>query len=140
MLENPQYGEAPLVSVAGEINATHEFYSYEAKYLDAEGAVIDLPARITAEQMATVQKYAAEVFQVLELNAMARADFFLDRKTNKFYFNEVNTIPGFTSISMYPKMMEASGVSYQDLLSRLVTLALHRQQQKHELKREFQPK
>lgn len=134
-------GDSPFVSVASEIRAAgkHEFYSYEAKYLDADGAVIDLPAKITPEQMATVQKYAAEVFQVLECSALARADFFLDRRTNKFYFNEVNTMPGFTSISMYPKMMAASGVSYQDLLSRLVTLALHRQQQKHELKRDFDP-
>lgn len=133
---------APFVSVPSEISAAggHEFYSYEAKYLDANGATIDLPAKITPEQVTTVQKYAAQAFEVLELAGMARADFFLDRKTNKFYFNEVNTLPGFTTISMFPKMMGASGVSYKDLLSRLVTLALHRQQQRHSLKREFSAK
>jgi D-alanine-D-alanine ligase len=133
---------APFVSVPSEIRAAgkHEFYSYEAKYLDPNGATIDLPAKIDANQVATVQKYAAEVFEILECGGMARADFFLDRVTNKFYFNEVNTIPGFTTISMYPKMMGASGVSYKDLLSRLVTLALHRQQQRHSLKRDFSSK
>lgn len=133
---------SPFVSVPSEIRAAgkHEFYSYEAKYLDPNGATIDLPAKITAEQVTTVQKYAAEVFEVLECGGMARADFFLDKVTNKFYFNEVNTIPGFTTISMYPKMMGASGVNYKDLLSRLVLLALHRQQQRHGLKRDIADK
>lgn len=137
-----QVNNTPFVSVPCEIRAAgkHEFYSYEAKYLDENGATIELPAKLDKAQVETVQKFAAEAFQVLECAGMARADFFLDRQTNKLYFNEVNTLPGFTTISMYPKMMEASGVGYKDLLSRLVTLALHRQQQRHSLKRDFQAK
>jgi len=119
-------GHPLLTSLASEIipNPKHEFYSYEAKYLDAEGAKVDLPAKISPEQMKEVQKMAADAFRALECEGMARVDFFLDRKTNKFYFNEVNTLPGFTSISMYPKMMAASGVPYSELLSRLIDLAL----------------
>ncbi len=130
---------APMASVASEIQAAgkHEFYSYEAKYLDADGARVDLPAKISPAEMKRVQELATQIFSVLELSGMARVDFFLDRKSGSFFFNEVNTIPGFTSISMYPKMMEASGVPYAELLSRLVDLALTRQNLKHQVKRDF---
>jgi D-alanine-D-alanine ligase len=134
-----QRSGAALISLPCEIQAQgkHEFYSYEAKYLDDKGARVDLPAKIDAAQTKRVQQLAAEVFQALELEGMARIDFFLDRKSNEFYFNEVNTIPGFTSISMYPKMMEATGVPYQELLNRLVDIALFRHEKKHRLEREF---
>lgn len=127
------------VSVASEINPDprHEFYSYEAKYLDKDGASVDLPARIDEAAMARVRALAAQAFTVLECNGLARVDFFLDRKSGEFYFNEINTLPGFTSISMYPKMMEASGVPYGELLTRLVNLALARHRQRHSLVRDY---
>jgi D-alanine-D-alanine ligase len=132
-------GEPPFTSVPCEITASakHEFYSYEAKYLDQEGATVELPAKLNAKEVKEVQDLASRAFRALECGGMARVDFFLDRKTNKFYFNEVNTIPGFTSISMYPKMMEASGLPYAELLKKLVELALERQRNKHALKRDF---
>jgi D-alanine-D-alanine ligase len=130
VLENPEYGEPPLVSVAGEITPKHEFYSYEAKYLDDAGADLMIPARLNAEQMAEGQNLARSIFQILEGEGMARVDLFVDRDTGKFYFNEVNTIPGFTHISMYPKMWAASGIPYQELLTRLIDLAIARHRRK----------
>jgi D-alanine-D-alanine ligase len=138
-LENPEVGKPTLVSVAGEVVPTHEFYSYEAKYLDENGAQLLIPAKLDAEQMKAVQGIARDVFEALDCEGMARVDFFLDRKTGKFWFNEINTIPGFTSISMYPKMWEASGLSYKDLLSKLIDLAVARQERKRALSREFDP-
>ena len=137
VLENSVYGEPPLVSVAGEINATHEFYSYEAKYLDENGATMKIPAEITKEQLAKAQDIARRAFTALECEGLARVDLFLDKVDGKFYFNEVNTMPGFTSISMYPKMWEASGVSYGDLLTKLVELAIARKTRKSSLVRDF---
>jgi D-alanine-D-alanine ligase len=139
VLENSEAGAPPLVSIAGEVVPSHEFYSYEAKYLDENGAELVIPARLDAAQMKAVQAIAARIFTVLEGEGMARADFFLDRKSGQFYFNEINTIPGFTSISMYPKMWEASGLSYRDLLTRLIELAVARQTRKRALLREFDP-
>ncbi|MEY9178897.1 D-alanine-D-alanine ligase [Bradyrhizobium sp. USDA 326] len=132
-------GETLFSSVASELNpnAHHEFYSYEAKYLDPDGARVDLPARLDPAQMQRVRSLATEVFATLECSGFARVDFFLDRQTGQFYFNEINTLPGFTSISMYPKMMEASGVPYGELLTRLVDLALDRHQQRHSLERGY---
>ncbi|MBC7690488.1 MAG: D-alanine--D-alanine ligase [Methylotenera sp.] len=137
VLENPVYGEPPLVSVAGEIAPTHEFYSYESKYLDENGAVLMIPAKISPEQMKQGQEIARRAFETLECEGLSRVDLFLDKNTGQFYFNEVNTLPGFTSISMYPKMWEASGVSYSELLSRLVDLALARHTRKQKISREY---
>ncbi len=117
-------------SVLGEIIPQHEFYSYEAKYLDREGAKMNIPAKISAKLSTTIRKCAVAGFQALNCNAMARVDFFLDKKTNVFYLNEINTLPGFTSISMYPKLWEATGLPYGKLLDRLVDLALARLQEK----------
>ena len=130
-------GNPIFTSVASEIvpSKKHEFYSYDAKYLDQDGASVELPAKLSPQEMQEVQRLAALAFQTLECNGMARVDFFLERGTNKFYFNEVNTIPGFTSISMYPKMMEASGIPYKELLTRLVNLALERQEKRVQLRR-----
>ena len=136
-LESREPGAPARVSVAAEIIPSHEFYSYEAKYLDDDGAALLIPARLSAEDLQSVQKIAARVFEALECEGMARVDFFLDKITGQFYFNEVNTIPGFTSISMYPKMWEASGIGYSQLLSELVDLALERQCRKRALLREF---
>ena len=132
-------GETLFASVASELNpnAHHEFYSYEAKYLDPDGARVDLPARLDAAQMARVQSLATQVFAALECSGFARVDFFLDRNSGEFCFNEINTLPGFTSISMYPKMMEASGVPYAELLTRLVNLALDRHEQRQSLERGY---
>lgn len=132
-------GETLFASVASELNpnAHHEFYSYEAKYLDPDGVRVDLPARLDPAQMERVRALAVQVFVALECSDLARVDFFLDRQTGEFCFNEINTLPGFTSISMYPKMMEASGVPYAELLTRLVHLALDRYQQRHALERGY---
>jgi D-alanine-D-alanine ligase len=133
--EDPPFASAPC-----EIKASgkHEFYSYEAKYLDQEGATTDLPAKLDPAAAERVRDLAIRAFTALECSGMARVDFFLERSSGEFYFNEVNTIPGFTSISMYPKMMEASGLPYPKLLTRLIELALERQELKHRLRRDFQ--
>jgi D-alanine-D-alanine ligase len=137
VLENPDSGADPLVSVPGEIDPTHEFYSYEAKYLDEKGATLIIPAKLDAEQTRRVQDVARRAFSALECEGMARVDTFLDRRSGEIFFNELNTIPGFTSISMYPKLWEASGISYQELLSKLVDLAISRYKRKRALIREF---
>lgn len=113
------------VAAPGEVIPKHEFYSYEAKYLDENGAQIEIPAKLTRGQMREVQALAKQVFQTLECAGLARVDFFLTPR-GKWYVNEINTIPGFTSISMYPKMFEASGIPYSQLIDRLFTLALER--------------
>jgi D-alanine-D-alanine ligase len=136
VLENIEPGGAPLVSIPGEIAPTHEFYSYEAKYLDENGAALIIPAELSARQIERAQEIAREAFNCLECEGMARVDLFLDRATGEFYFNEVNTIPGFTTISMYPKLWEASGIGYRDLLSKLVDLAVARHERKRRLVRE----
>lgn len=137
VLENPDPSQEPIVSVVGEITPQHEFYSYEAKYIDSEGAKLVIPAPITSTESTYVQEIAAKVFRILECEGLARVDLFLDRENGKIYFNEINTMPGFTSISMYPKMMLASGIPYSDLLSRLVDLAVKRHARKSMLVREF---
>jgi D-alanine-D-alanine ligase len=137
VLENPDTGADALVSIPGEVIPTHEFYSYESKYIDENGAALKIPAELSKDQIAAAQKIAREAFACLECEGMSRVDLFLDKDTGKFYFNEVNTIPGFTSISMYPKMWEASGIKYGELLSRLVDLAVSRHTRKKALVREF---
>ncbi len=137
VLENPDSGADPLVSVPGEIDPTHEFYSYEAKYLDENGATLIIPAKLEAEQTKRVQDIAKKAFLMIECEGMARVDLLLDRTSGKLFFNELNTIPGFTSISMYPKLWEASGIPYTELLSRLVDLAISRHKRKKALVREF---
>jgi D-alanine-D-alanine ligase len=118
--------ERPEASIAGEITPTHEFYSYEAKYLDENGAVLKIPAEIDEAQSREVRAMAVEAFKALELSGLARVDFFLEKSTGRFFVNEVNTMPGFTRISMYPKLWEATGVSYAKLVDRLIALAFER--------------
>ncbi len=115
-------------SVPGEIVPHREFYDYTAKYLE-EGTRLIIPAKLTRKQVAQFQDYAVRAFRAIDGTGMARCDFFLEKRTNKIYVNELNTIPGFTSISMYPKMWEASGLSYPQLIDRLIELAfeLHRE-------------
>jgi D-alanine-D-alanine ligase len=121
--------DAPQASVPGEVIPVNEFYDYEAKYLK-EGSELIIPAPLTFRQTRRVQEVAVRAFQAIDGAGMGRVDFLLDRKTGKVYVNEINTIPGFTSISMYPKLWEASGVSYAQLLDRLIELALERHREK----------
>jgi D-alanine-D-alanine ligase len=123
----------PVASIAGEIIPSREFYDYEAKYLD-EGSKSIIPASLDATTMAEVQRLSIAAFRALDGAGMARVDFLVDGETGAMYLNEVNTIPGFTTISMYPKMWEASGLSYPDLITRLITLALERHAEKQQLR------
>ena len=117
--------EDPVASTVGEVIPQHDFYSYEAKYLDEKGASLEIPADLPPETVKKVQDLAVRAFQVLCCEGMARADFFI-RGEDEVLVNEINTIPGFTKISMYPKLWEASGLSYSDLIDRLIQLALAR--------------
>ena len=117
-----QYAQA---SVPGEIIPGNEFYDYEDKYL-GDLAKLLVPAPLTLQQIAEVQQLALKVFAILRSDGMARIDFFFEENGRGFLCNEVNTIPGFTPISMYPKLWNASGLSYSDLLDRLINLALDR--------------
>jgi len=128
--------EKPAGSVLGEIIPNHEFYSYEAKYIDPDGAALKIPAEINKALSDKIRKIAVEGYMALGCSSMARVDFFLDRKTGKFYLNEINTLPGFTSISMYPKLWEATGLPYGKLLDKLIALALDRHKKKLEIKTE----
>jgi D-alanine-D-alanine ligase len=123
--------ENPKASIPGEIVPHREFYDYAAKYLE-EGTRLLIPAKLTRAQVKRFQEYAVRAFRSLECLGMARLDFFLEHRTRRILLNEINTIPGFTSISMYPKLWEASGLSYRDLLDRLIELALaqHREKQR----------
>ncbi|HXX19254.1 MAG TPA: D-alanine--D-alanine ligase family protein [Candidatus Acidoferrum sp.] len=115
-------------SIPGEILPHREFYDYKAKYLE-QGTQLLIPAPLTKKQVATFQDLAVRAFRAIDGAGMARCDFFLEKKTRKIFVNELNTIPGFTSISMYPKMWEASGLPYPQLIDRLIQLAfeLHRE-------------
>jgi D-alanine-D-alanine ligase len=113
----------PKASIPGEIIPHREYYDYTAKYLE-EGTRLEIPAKLTRAQAKKIQEYAIRAFRAIDGTGMARADFFVDKKTSRIFINELNTIPGFTSISMYPKMWEASGISYKELIDRLIQLAL----------------
>jgi D-alanine-D-alanine ligase len=116
----------PVASVAGEIVPQgHEFYDYEAKYVDEQGARLAIPAQVPPEVMEEVQRMAVAAFRAIDCAGMARVDFFL-MPSGQLYVNEINTIPGFTQISMYPKLWEASGLPYGELVDRLIELALER--------------
>jgi D-alanine-D-alanine ligase len=125
--------EAPEASVAGEIVTTHEFYDYEAKYHD-DATRLFIPAEIPAAVSERLRELAVRGFLALELSGMARVDFFVDRKTLAAYLNEVNTLPGFTPGSMYPKLWEATGLSYPRLVDRLIELAIERHEAKRRLR------
>ena len=131
----------PQASIVGEIIPHHEFYTYEAKYMDENGASLKIPAddlpKATADR---VRQLAVDAFKALECSGMARVDFFLDRGTGKVYLNEINTIPGFTQISMYPKLWEATGVPYSKLLDKLIELGLERHAEKNSLKTTYEPR
>jgi D-alanine-D-alanine ligase len=116
-------------SIPGEIVPHREFYDYTAKYLE-QGTSLIIPAKLSKKQVATFQDYAVRAFRAIDGSGMARCDFFLERRTSRIFVNELNTIPGFTSISMYPKLWEASGLPYPALIDRLIELALERHREK----------
>jgi D-alanine-D-alanine ligase len=117
--------DQPVAAVPCEIFPSREFYDYEDKYLLNKARMV-VPADLTPDQTAEIQKLAVACYQAVDCEGMARVDFLLEESTGKFYINEINTIPGFTSISMYPKMWEASGLPYAKLIDRLIDLALER--------------
>jgi D-alanine-D-alanine ligase len=128
--------ERPIASVPGEIVTRHEFYSYEAKYLDENGARLEIPAKLPPRVAEEIQQVAIKTFKALCCEGMARVDFFL-RDGREVIVNEINTIPGFTKISMYPKLWEASGISYTELIDRLIQLALERFRREQKLTTSF---
>ena len=129
--------QSPRVSVPGEIRPTAEFYSYEAKYHDDSSELI-IPAALDDEQIKLFQEYALRAYQAIDCAGMARVDFLLDKESGDIFLNELNTIPGFTPISMYPKLWEASGLTYADLIDELILLALERKQEKDQLLRKYE--
>ena len=130
--------EKPEASLPGEIVPVNEFYDYEAKYIK-EGSELLIPARLTHRQIKRVQDLAVRAFKAIDCAGMGRVDFLLDRKSGKLFVLEINTIPGFTSISMYPKLWEATGVPYSKLLVRLVELALERHRDKLRTRFDYAP-
>jgi len=129
----------PKASKLGQIISSNEFYDYNAKYVDGQSRAI-IPAPLPKKLTTEIQTLAIAAFKALDLAGMARVDFLIESKTHKIYLNEVNTIPGFTSISMFPKLWEASGLSYSKLLDELIKLALERAKQKNNINTFYKPK
>ena len=123
--------DKPIASIPGEIVPCNEFYDYKAKYVD-DRSELRIPAPIDAAKTAEIREMAVSAYRALDCAGMARVDFFLDRDTGELVLNEVNTIPGFTSISMYPKLWEATGISYGDLVTRLIDFAFERYNDRQE--------
>lgn len=123
--------DAPIASLPGEIVPCNEFYDYTAKYID-DRSELKIPADLSPELTEKIREAAVKAYKALDCAGMARVDFFLERKTGNIIINEINTIPGFTSVSMYPKLWEATGISYPELVDRLVELAIERYRDKQE--------
>lgn len=130
--------DAPQASVPGEILPSREFYSYESKYLDGTSGLL-IPAPLPEGTAERVRALAVRAYQAVDCAGMARADFFVEKDSGRVYLNEINTIPGFTAISMYPKLWEASGLSYARLVDRLIELALERKAERDRTERRFRP-
>jgi len=128
--------DEPIASLPGEVIPRDDWYSYQAKYVDENGAALDIPAKLDKETVRRVQRTAVDAFKVLCCEGMARVDFFL-KPDGRLYVNEINTIPGFTTISMYPKLWEASGIGYRELVDRLIALALERSRAERALKTSY---
>jgi D-alanine-D-alanine ligase len=126
----------PAASVPGEIIPSREFYDYTAKYVDDDSRLL-IPAPLEPKQADEARQLAIRVFQVLECAGLARVDLFLEKSSGRFLVNEINTLPGFTAISMYPKLWEASGIPYAELIDRLVTLAMERHAAKSRLRTKY---
>ena len=117
--------DAPEASLPGEIVPAKEFYDYNAKYLD-EGSELLIPAKLSKSETRKIRELAIAAFKAVDCSGLARVDFLMDPKNRKIYLNEINTMPGFTSISMYPKLWAATGLSYPELIGRLIDLGLER--------------
>ncbi|MFN2145870.1 MAG: hypothetical protein ACK2T7_11010 [Anaerolineales bacterium] len=128
--------DQPKASVCGEVLPGEEFYSYDAKYHDDTSQTV-IPADIPADVADRIRKLAVKAYQACDLAGLARVDFFLDMDSGEIYMNELNTIPGFTSISMYPMLWKASGVGHKELVDQLVSYALDRKAQRDATKRDF---
>ena len=124
-------------SIPGEIKPSDEFYSYKAKYIDGTSELF-IPAPIPLELNKQIRELAVKTYRVIDCAGLARVDFLLEKETNKIFLNEVNTIPGFTSISMYPKLWEADGISYKELVDKLINLAFERKEERNKSKRIFE--
>jgi D-alanine--D-alanine ligase len=131
--------DKPMASVPGEIIPSNEFYDYDAKYVDGKSTSV-IPADLPKWAVRKIQYIACKAFKILDCAGMARVDFLVQGNGAKIYLNEINTIPGFTSISMFPKLWQASGLSYPDLLDKLIQLAIERHEAKSKLKRTYRPK
>jgi len=131
--------DKPAASALGEIIPSNEFYDYDAKYVDGKSTSV-IPADIPKWAVRKIQYIACKAFKVLDCSGMARVDFLVQGNGSKIYLNEINTIPGFTSISMFPKLWEASGLSYPDLLDKVIQLALERHRVRSVLKTHYTPK
>jgi D-alanine-D-alanine ligase len=126
----------PQASVPGEVLPSREFYSYESKYVDGTSGLI-IPAPLPPETTERIREIAVRAYKAIDCAGMARVDFFVEKDTNAVYLNEVNTIPGFTQISMYPKLWEASGLPYAKLVDRLIELALERKAERDRTRHEY---
>lgn len=129
--------DTPIASIPGEIIPSREFYSYEAKYIDGDSELL-IPAPIDEHTANYARELALKAYQAIDCSGMARVDFFLDRDTGELFVNELNTIPGFTKISMYPKLWDASGITYPELINRLIELALERKADRDRISRRYQ--
>ena len=140
VLENPSPNLPSLVSIPGEVQVQHDdgFYSYHAKYLESDKTLLHIPADLSASTIQRLQSMALTIFTRLGCRGMGRVDFFVNDATNAIYFNEINTIPGFTSISMYPKLWEASGIAYPELLDKLIELARRHHDERQQLVTHYQ--
>ncbi len=132
--------DEPVASLPGEVAPHREFYDYAAKYDETTGTDLIVPADLTPETTRAVQDIAVRAFKAIDCSGMARVDFFVERAANKVFLNEINTIPGFTSVSMYPRMWEQSGLAYPDLIDRLIQLALERHADKQKSKTTYEAK
>src|SRR5438445_4279922 len=126
----------PVASLPGEIIPSREFYDYNAKYIDEDSRLL-IPAPLAEEKVKEAQQMSISAFKCLECSGMARVDLFLEKSSEKLYVNEINTLPGFTTISMYPKLWETSGIPYSELIDRLIALAIDRHAEKNRLKTKY---
>jgi len=126
--------ERPESFIPGEILPNHDFYDYESKYLDPDGAILKIPAELDEAHMREVRLIAEKAYRVCEASGFSRVDLFLDKHNNKLYLNEINTLPGFTSISMFPMMCAQDGLAYPDLISRLCKLGIEAHTQREKLR------
>lgn len=117
--------ETAVPSIAGEIIPAKEFYDFDDKYVDG-ASICQIPANISEEEMNFIRENAVKAFKSIDGKGLSRVDFFIDKDTNEIFINEINTLPGFTNISMYPKMWEATGIGYSDLIDKLIELAENR--------------